>query len=483
MSEIAQATAGAAAPARLGLGLKLAYGSGQAIDAVVQVVVNTFLLFYLTAVCGMSGSSAGSIFLVSLAVDGLLDPFIGRLSDNWRSRWGRRLPFMAGAVVPIAIAVALMFRLPAGLSDAALYAYVLALNVVLRVSLSAFALPHSALTAELTDDYTERSVISSFRALFIVLGTAAALLPAFTMIFSAPDGLQNRHAYPSLGLVAAVLVGGFGLSCILGTAKRVLQLPTPEELGTSDQGFFRELVQLFRNPSFVPLFVGAVLVLVGQGAATALNLHAYRYFWKLPTALIQLPLLVLPLGMLVGTVAAGLLLKRIEKRDGVLGAVLVVAAYPTLAALLAVAKIVTPGSPVSIALVVGNGFLFGACGALCFVCFYSMIADAVDEHDYLFGVRREALYAAALMIGAKAATGLGAFVAGLGLQAIRFSAPPEGTAIPQDTATAVGLLWGPGAALLLMISVPFLIRYRINRQHHARIVSSLAQRRSELVRA
>ena len=106
---------------RIGLATKLLYGSGQAVDAVVQAVINTFLLFYLTAVCGMSGAAAGSIFLVSLVVDGLLDPFIGRQSDNWRSAWGRRLPFMIVALLPMMIAAALVFNLPQGTSDAFLY--------------------------------------------------------------------------------------------------------------------------------------------------------------------------------------------------------------------------------------------------------------------------------------------------------------------------------------------------------------------------
>lgn len=464
-------------PARIGLATKLFYGSGQAVDAIVQAVINTFLLFYLTAVCGMSGAAAGSIFLVSLVIDGLLDPFIGRLSDNWRSTWGRRLPFMIVALPPMMIAAALIFNLPAGTSDAFLYFYVLLLNIVLRVGLSIFALPHSALTAELSDDYSQRSVLSTFRALFIVLGTAAALLPAFTFLFAGEGSLQSRSPYPWLGVLTACLIGGFGVTCIFGIFRTARDLPVPEKGGEAT-GFFADMFQLFRNPSFVPMFVGAVLVLVGQGATMALNLHAYRYFWELPPAYMQLPLLVLPVGMLFGTLAAGILLTRIEKRDGVLGAVTILGLYQILITLLAVTDVIAPGSMIAIALVAISGLLFGGCGAMCFVCFYSMIADAVDEHDHLFGVRREALYAAALMIGAKAATGAGAFIAGLGLQLVGFAAPAEGSGatIPAVTANAVGLLWGLGGALVVLAAIPFLSRYRIDRARHADILASLAAR-------
>ncbi len=466
----------------IGLITKLSYGSGQAVDAIVQAAVNTFLLFYLTMICGMSGALAGSIFLVSLIVDALLDPAIGRLSDTSRSRWGRRLPFMAGALLPLIGSAFLIFNLPQNAAPKILYATALGLNIVLRVSLSVFALPHSALLAEFTDDYSERAVLGTYRALFIVIGTGAVLLPAFGYIFSAANALQLRETYSAFGVMAAALIGVFGLSCLTGIFRPAIRLPLPAITAEQqDSGLIKDVLQLFQNPSFVPMFIGAVLVLVGQGTTMALNLHAYRYFWKLPAAYMQLPLLMLPVGMLVGTVVAALILKRVEKRDGVIGAVLMLGLYQIAATLLTWSEVVPLGSFSSIALVAGNGFLFGAGGAMCFVCFYSMIADAVDEHELLFGVRREALFAAALMIGAKAATGMGAFIAGLGLQLIGFPSQPENgqdSQIPQVVVGNLGLLWGIAPALIILLAIPLLRSYKINRVQHSVILQSLAKRGS-----
>lgn len=473
---------------RLPKRLKVFYGSGQAINAIVDAAVNTFLLFYLTAVCGMDGSAAGGIFLVSLAIDGLLDPIIGRLSDRWRSRWGRRLPFMVVSIPPMMFAFLLLFSLPRGLGGVAMFCYVLALNLILRVGLSVFALPHSALNAELTHDYRERSVLSTYRAFFLVVGFALVLLPAFGLIFTGANGLQARDRYPALGATLAMLLAVFGAMSVLGVAREVLRLPTPTvSVHAARSNVVSEIGQLFGNPSFVTLFVGAVLVLVGQGVATALNLHVFRYYWVLPAALIQVPLLVLPLGMLVGTAAAGLLLKRYEKRDCLTVAVIVTATYPALIAMLSLVGILAPGSVAATVALVLNGIIFGACGAVCFVCFYSMIADAVDEHDLKFGVRREALFAAALMIGSKAATGLGAFLAGLGLQWVGFHAPADGVgavAVSAATARGMGLLWGPGAAVVILSAVPFIRRYGVDRQHHIRVVTALdARNAAALVQA
>lgn len=466
--------------------LKLLYGSGQAVDAVVQAAINTFLLFYLTAVRGMSGSSAGLIFFLSLAVDALLDPFIGRLSDRWQSHWGRRLPFMTVALPVIATSLVAIFSIPTHLSGHPLFAYVLIFNITLRVSLSAFALPHTALNAELTEDYGERSTISSFRALFIVIGTVACTAPAFGLIFAA-DGLQMRGAYPALGGLSAALVLGFGATCLLGSARSVLALREPISVGADDGGqFFRDLRQLFGNPSFSPLFFGAVLVLVGQGMAASLNLHAYRFFWRLPTAQLQLPVIVIPLGMVIGIPLAALLLKRLEKRDGVIAAVLTIAIYQACLPLLAESGFLERGSLLTLSALVLNGLIFGAGGIVCFICFYSMIADAVDEHDLLFGVRREALYAAALMLGAKAATGLGALMAGVGLQAIGLSsvgATSASTILSTSMINNLGVLWGPAVGALLLISLPVLRRYQIDRKHHEAVLAKLAGRDNEAAAA
>lgn len=466
-------------PSALGVGAKLFYGSGQAVDAVIQAVVNTFLLFYLTTVCGLSGALAGSIFLISLVIDALLDPMIGRLSDTARTSWGRRLPFMAGALLPMVASSWLLFNLPSVGGTPFVYAAALGLNITLRVSLSFFALPHSALLAEFTGDYAERAVLGTYRALFIVVGTAAALAPALGYVFVGPSAMKSASAYQSLGFLTAALIALFGSACVFGIYRRARSLPLPtDHAGEHASNLIRDVFDLFGNRSFVLMFAGAVLVLVGQGATAALNLHAFRYFWKLLAALMQLPLLMLPAGMLIGTAAAAIFLKRVEKRDGVLGAVFVLAVYQIGITMAVWAGIVHAGSMLSVGLVAGNGFLLGAGGAICFVCFYSMIADAVDEHDLLFGIRREALFAAALMIGSKAATGVGGFLAGLGLQFIGFDASARDGQVSETLAGELGLLWGVVPAAILFVALPLFRIYGISRERHAEISHSLSMRGS-----
>src|SRR5579859_6631557 len=123
---------------RLGLGALTAYGAGQMVQDTIQYGLNTLLLFYLTIVCGLSGSAAGVALGIALVVDAFVDPLVGSLSDNSRSRHGRRHPWMAASALPIALAFVMLFSVPPGLSGAALFAWALVAVLAVRIGLSCF---------------------------------------------------------------------------------------------------------------------------------------------------------------------------------------------------------------------------------------------------------------------------------------------------------------------------------------------------------
>ena len=107
--------ASTARKAPLKLRTTLSYSMGQLLESVINNALLIFLLFYATVVCGLPGALAGAALSVGLVVDAVMDPLIGSLSDGWRSRWGRRLPFMLVGLAPATIAFVLIFALPSGL--------------------------------------------------------------------------------------------------------------------------------------------------------------------------------------------------------------------------------------------------------------------------------------------------------------------------------------------------------------------------------
>ena len=91
--------------------------------------------------------------MIALVADALLDPVIGQVSDNWRSRWGRRHPFMYVSALPIAVSYFLLWHPPTGWSDQAMFFYLIAIAMVIRTFIAVFEIPSSALGAELTSEY------------------------------------------------------------------------------------------------------------------------------------------------------------------------------------------------------------------------------------------------------------------------------------------------------------------------------------------
>ena len=221
-------TMASSATGRLPIKTKLLFGLGQGVEVSATFVANTFLLFYLTSVAGISPAMAGTIIFLSLIVDAVADPLIGSWSDRSHSRWGRRLPFMVVAVPIICIASLALFSIPASGETVGAIGLALFLNVLLRVGTSLYALPYAALTAELTSDYDERSSVTVYRMIFGFIGTVLTIAPAFGLIFASKEAYASRGAYMQLGLLLSVVVLVMGSSCVFGVRRVVaahLRLP------------------------------------------------------------------------------------------------------------------------------------------------------------------------------------------------------------------------------------------------------------------
>jgi len=468
---------------RLGLGMLTAYGAGSLVQDTTSFGLNTLLLFYLTIVCGLSGSAAGMALGVALVVDAFVDPLVGSLSDNSRSRHGRRHPWMVLSAIPLVVALVMLFSIPKGLSGLGLFAYALTALMAVRIGISGFNVPYIALGAELSDDYAERSTIVASRVVFTVLAGAVAAFLAYGVFFRGVGGQTHRDAYTPFAISCGALVlAGAAISSFgtLGARGRLHAAPAGE--GPALGRLLAEVVEVFRNPSFRILFLACLILFVALGAAAALTLHANTYFWKLPSQAILVTSLSGTFGVLVGVFIAAFMARTFEKRTTALAGISLIGFCQLIPSLLKVAGLIPPGGAlITLAIATGLG---GVGSGMALIGFQSMMADAADEHEHLFGARREGLYFAGISLSAKASSGVGAFIAGIVLDIIGFphGLVASGAAPHLITAGAVrnlGLLYGPGAAVITAISVATLLRYRRGRADHALIREALILRRDQ----
>lgn len=470
----------AARAVKLRLGMLAAYGSGMMVQDTLTLGLGTLLLFYLTVICGLSGSAAGLALGFALVVDSFIDPLVGSISDNSRSRHGRRHPFMLASAIPIAVGFGLLFSIPPALKGAGLFAYVMTMLMMVRVGLSFFQVPYIALGAELSDDYAERSTIVASRVLFTVVGGLTAAFLAYGVFLKGHDGQLNRAAYSPFAWACGVLVlTGAGLSTLgtLGARHRLHAAPPAESAGR----LWAEVTEVFRNRSFRLLFGACLVLFVGLGVAASLTLHANTYFWRLQPAQILVVTLLVSVGYLMGVFIATGLTHVWEKRTIAMVGIGLIGLAQLVPASLKVAGLIPAGGELATLMIAGIATGVGASCSL--IGFQSMMADAADEHDQIFGARREGLYFAGISFSAKASSGIGALIAGLILDLIHFPlgvgvAGAPHAPVPPDVILRLGLLHGPGASVITAISVMVLMFYRRGRRDHEEVRRILVERRA-----
>lgn len=476
--DVAAATARSAPLTRR---FKAAYGAGSLADGLVAAGFGFFLLFYLTAVCGMSGTLAGTAKLIALLVDGVADPAIGLASDRLRSRFGRRIPFMVCGLMPFAASFGLLFSMPESLTGMTQFIYVTVCLVVLRSSLSFFVLPFTAVGAEVTDNYSERGSIVAFRLTFQNAGILLGVVLGLGVFMAGPEGLLGRENYIPYAWTCAAVMMVAGLVAIGAVHGARGRLHAPEAGGgTFLAGFGREMIELARNRSFLVLFGTVLTYFLAYSAHVSLALHASRYFWNLDTTAIQFILLSTTLGPLLGGPISAFALRHIEKRTLSIAAFLAIAVFLMWPPLLQVYGPAPLTPDVAAVVLFINGLLVGTSIMIGGIGFQSMLADTADEHEWLFGVRREGLFFSGLTLAYKAASGLGGLIAGIGLDLIRFPADlasrgPDFT-IPPDVLDKLALISGPLPAAFAALSPLFLIGYHLTKKRHAQIIAELEQR-------
>jgi len=387
----------------------------------------------------------------------------------------------------IFLGLGLLFSVPSGLSGVPLFVYVTAMALILRFGLSAFTVPYIALGAELTDDYLERSSVIAWRSFFSVPATIVPLVLGYGVFMSGKHGLFDRAAYVPFGWTCAIVLTVLALLAAwdtLGSLDR-LHKTVPSDAHPLLR-LARELPEVFRNRSFVILFITVLIFFVAQGSAAVLVLHASKFFWKLDVPTIQFLSIVGALGLLVGLPIVWLIGPHVEKRTMTLWSLAFICVSQAGMPLLRIWGLLPPNGPMLVTvLAVNNVLVFGAVTVLV-VAFQSMMADAADEHELLFGARREGLYFSGTTFSTKAASGLGNFIAGAALDLIHFPVAiankgGDNLHLATSTVTDLGLVYGVAPAAMTAICILVNSLYRIDRHAHARIQAALAQRRAATV--
>lgn len=465
---------------------RLTYGIGAAAYGIKEGGFGYFLLIFYSQVLGLSAASVGAAITIALLFDAFVDPLIGYWTDNTRSRWGRRHPFMVASLIPVAICYYLLWSPPTYWRKEDLFWYLLVLAILVRINVTLFETPNSAMGAELTDDYDQRSGLLSYRFFFGWSGGNLMTVLTFSLIFPAfvtagySNGQFNPAAYHVYGAFAAGAIFLAALVSIWGTADRIpfLKPPPPRRRMTIGERI-GEVWETLADRSFAALFVSALFGAVAGGLSTSLSFYFGTFFWGFSSEQIGLLTLGIFLSAGLGAALAGPLTRNAGKKRGaiIIGFVAFLGAP-----LLILLKLLGVMNGWSASAIFWFVFVAQSLDVGLIIAFQilttSMAADLVEQAELRTARRSEGVLTGVSTFVRKIVSGLGVLGAGLLLSFAQFPPGAKPGEVPAAAVNMLGALYVPVILSLWMAMVAAIAWYRVDRASHEETLRQIAERKA-----
>ena len=459
----------------LSLPVKLAYGAGDFGAGLTSQFLSFFLLIFLTDAVGMRPGIAGSVLAVGKIWDAVNDPLVGMLSDRTQTRWGRRYPWIFLTAIPFGISYCFIWIVPGFAQGWTAFWYYVAITSLFQVFFTTTNLPYSTLTAEMTQDYDERTSLTSFRLAFSIIGglsilVAAGLLPVLAEGNPGLSFIQTEtQRYTALGIFGGIVSTLTIFWCIFGTYGYMEKKAKAagKFMGDTDnneqESFVTQLKIVMGNRPFLYV-VGIYLFswLALQITAAVIPFYG-KYVMSVDGSL--LALIVQGIAIFMMFICAALS-KRLGKRN-----------------------VYFLGSGVWILVQIGlfflqpgqNCVLYGLCAiagfgvATAYVVPWSILPDVIELDELNTGRRREGTFYSFMTLLQKIGLALGIYLVGQALEASQFD--PELDVQLEPALQAIRLFAGPVPLILLICGVVLMYFYPLTKEVHAEIMLKLAERR------
>lgn len=159
---------------RIPFGQKIAFALGGKMDYFATgITVSMLWMPYFNIGLKMSPALLGLGLMILRAWDAISDPLMGNISDNARTRWGRRRPFIFVGAILTGIIYPFLWRPPAGWSEMGMFFYLLFVGILFFTSFTCWSMPYYGLQLELTPNYDERTRLTVWMSFFAKITTLA----------------------------------------------------------------------------------------------------------------------------------------------------------------------------------------------------------------------------------------------------------------------------------------------------------------------
>ncbi len=465
------------------LSTKLFYGLGSVAFGVKDNGFSYLLLIFYNQVVGLPVLLVGAAIMIAMFVDAFADPIVGQISDNWRSRWGRRHPFMYAAALPVAISYLALWN-PPHWSAAHLFWYLTGVAIVIRTFITFYEVPSSALAAELTQGYDERTVLLSYRYFFAWVGGLALYLVTFNFLLIPdahhPVGQTNPAGFARYGLLAAAIMLVSILVSAAGTHRHIPTFRAPPVRHMGVVAMVREMIATWSNRSFLFLTLSGLAVSMAAGLGASMNIYFLTYFWEFSSPQIGILVVGVFASAIIALLAAAPLSRRFGKRSAAIGLIVLSVVVGLAPMVLRLAYLAPPNHTAALfALVFGQSIVSTALYIAGTTLISAMIADVVEDGELKTGRRAEGLFFSASTLVAKAVSGIGIFAAAMILALIGFPAGARPGQVAPEVIAHLALVYVPINLVLYGVALALMLGYKITRASHAETLILLAARAAE----
>ena len=439
---------------KLGKVEKAAWGVSGSSENILHNTTNIMANPILNIGLGVSPVLVSTALTIPRLWDAFTDPLMGRISDNFKSRFGRRRPFVLLGGILTGLAFSMIWMLPHGWSQMATFSLFLIYMLIFYTCFTIFIVPYLALGFEMSPDYNERTTLMSYRSFFSLVGGIimqwiywGCTRPCFS------DTVQGMK-------IVGSVIGGFVILTSVITAlfckERAPQIKAEKE--TRKVSFYESVSVAWKVKPFVRVISVCVLIIVGQLSIMQLGMYLNIYYVCQGSQEFA--------GRLQGIIGTGYTLSslfiipavawcsnRFGKKETLRGLMTMGAIGSLLSWVL-----INPNYPY---LQIVGLFLGGPAVTGLWIVAPSMIADVCDFDEWENGLRREGAFGAAYGWFTKIGSSLSLMVSGLVLVLTGFNAD-LGVSQSPDTIIGMRVLVALVPAVTFMIANLLLRKYELS---------------------
>jgi glycoside/pentoside/hexuronide:cation symporter, GPH family len=261
------------------MGTKVAFGFGNLVGNFTGNLTKELMTPVFVVALGLSPWLVGVALTVFNIYHAMITPVVGWLSDNTRSKWGRRRPYIVLGAVLSALAMPLMWLVQPGWTLTAIAAWLIVTGIILHTASTIHGVGFESFTLELTPDYAERTRINSVK--MIVASAAGPVIGSAWLFTQLPYFHDPATGKPDILLGARVLVFVVAVVILIAGLAPALMAKERFYAAASKQektSLLSSLKTAFHNRAFMVLSLIAVLAVTASSMYNGIGFYTNLYY-------------------------------------------------------------------------------------------------------------------------------------------------------------------------------------------------------------